>query len=281
MVHLIVDGLVNLLSGAPNPLLPAASIGPARPSTAAELPAIAVAVTIDDIGGTGLARFIRSGNVLQQHVAQVSVAIDPATFVDDLRHLRLAPLPMKQNPASLTEDFGDLDVTVVNVTALPHLPYRMTDRPAHREEFSLDAASAELTFGAAQAPGDRLEVTHWTVGWRDDIVGYRYAGLLGLEIWAGSAAQTDDLSRKVESRVAADGATLRRAGFGKLHPASLKPTENLFQQPPSGSPFAAWKQGLGFRFSFESEQGGDPTSDGVIKRIKVDTRPPRESWAVG
>lgn len=281
MVHLIVDGLANLLTGTVDPVLPAGSVGPTRPGAAADLPAISMSIAIDDVHGIGIARFVRSGDVLQQHVADIIVAIDPATFVSDLRRLRLSPLPLRQSPTALSSDFGPQDISVVNVSSATGMPYRMVDVPTRKDEFSLDPAAAELTFGVAQTQGDRLEVTHWTVGWRDAIVGYRYSGGLVLEVWAATAAQADDLSRKVETRIAGDPSAVRRAGFGKLHPAGLQPTENLVHQPPSGSPFTVWKQALSYRFSFESEEGGEPSGEGVIRRINVDTRPPREEWAVG
>ena len=51
---------------------------------------------------------------------------------------------------------------------------------------------------------------------------------------------------------------------------SLRPAENVSHVPVVGSAFPVWVQTLEYRFTFESEDGGELSSGIPIKRIDVD-----------
>jgi hypothetical protein len=141
-------------------------------------------------------------------------------------------------------------------------------------------ASAQIVFGGAQLTGEKLEVVHWTVTWRDDIVGDRYRGMLLLELWASSPSQIGTLARRLQQRLQTQLALLRQKGFVALRPASLDPAETSLYEPPSGSAFPVWRQRLSYRFVFEAEEGGELSSGVPIERIAVDVTQPQESFSV-
>ena len=60
---------------------------------------------------------------------------------------------------------------------------------------------------------------------------------------------------------------LRDKGFSSLQPQSLGPIENVLQSPGAGASFPVWRQELGYKFSFEAEEGGELSSGVPIKRI--------------
>jgi hypothetical protein len=278
---IVIDKLVEVLATQPGAVLPSTAMGARRPASAAELPAITVAVTVDDTQGTGLSRFRRAGDVVVRHVGTVVVQPTPDTFTSDLRSLRVAPLPLKKNPASTTSTLGTGDVEVRNVTtAGSPVVYTMVERPTAPTEFALDAMEARLVFGAAQTPGDVLEVVHWTVTWRDDILGDTYRGALTLDVLASQFSQTDQIIRNVQARLQTQGQLVRQKGFQRVQPTSLALAEQVLFSPVSGSPFAVWQQRLSYRFVFEHEEGGELSSGIPIKQIDVEVRQPPESFSV-
>ena len=280
MLSLVVDRCAEVLAAAPDPVLPLASLGSKRPATGADMPSVAMSLALDTPRGIGFGRFIRAGDVLAQSVDVVAVTSGPDTFSVDLRSLKIAPPPLKRNPSSAAPDFGPDDVQVRNVTDLAHpVAYRFVDRPLAKDEYLIDLDLASVVFGAPQTPGDKLELTHWTVTWRDDVLGDRYRGLLVLEVWAHSPAEVDLVARKLQSRLAGSTTLTRDKGFMLLRPADLDPAENVLYQPAGGSAFPVWKQRLTYRFVFEYEEGGALSSAGPIKRIDVDVTRPRESFA--
>jgi hypothetical protein len=281
MLSLVVDKCVEVLASQPDPVLPTANLGAKRPATGADIPAISLALTVEDSKGLGFGRFLRAGDALAQHTAILDVNATPETFSSDLRRLQITPLPLKKNPAALTPEFAAEDVQISNVTDLAHpIPYQLTTQPTHKEEYRLDVARAQVVFGAPQIAGEKLEVVHWTVTWRDDIVGDRYRGILLLELWATSVNQLNDIAHKLQQRLQHQGTLLRQKGFVALRPASLDPAETLLYEPPSGSAFPVWKQRLSYRFVFEAEEGGELSSGVPIKRIDVDVSQPQESFSV-
>src|SRR5688572_30282586 len=58
MLDLVVDRLAAALAAAPDSVLPASSIGPRRPASSAELPTLALGVTVEATRGTGLGRYV-------------------------------------------------------------------------------------------------------------------------------------------------------------------------------------------------------------------------------
>src|SRR6266545_3373810 len=118
-------------------------------------------------------------------------------------------------------------------------------------------SSTKSEFGAAQTEGEKLELTHWTVTWRDEILADRFIGSMALEIWANSFNQADGIARNLQDVLRSSRALLREKGFLKLHPFSLGPAEHLRIDPPVGSAIPVWKQKLEYRFAFEAEDGGE------------------------
>jgi hypothetical protein len=277
----VVDRCAEVLAASPDPVLPLASLGSRRPASGADVPSVAISLTVDTPRGIGLGRFIRAGDVLAQSTVVVEVHPGPDTFSDDLGSLEIAPLPLKQNPASTTADLGPDDVQVRNLTD-PSNPvaYRFVDRPTGMNEYLVDAATTRIVFGAPQTAGEKLEVTHWTVTWRDDVRGDRYRGLLTFEVWAQSASEVDGLARKLQGRLDGLSPLTREKGFSLLRPTDLDPAQNVLYQPATGTAFPVWKQRLTYRFVFEYEEGGELSSAGPIKRIDVDVARPRESFVV-
>jgi len=270
-MNLVIEKLVEVLSSSPEAVLPTNQLGSKRPSGASEVPSIAISLSLETGKFTGIGRVIRSGDGIVETTNVIEVKTPSETFSSDLKSLRLEPLPLKKNPASTEQRFTRADVQVRNVTDPVHpVDYMMADRPTKKTEYRLDVPQAQIVFGLAQTEGERLEVDHWTVTWRDEILGNRYRGSAVLEIWAGSLNQANEISGKLQQKLRSSRGTLRQKGFLQLQPASLEPVENVLHDPPSGSPFPVWKQKLGYRFVFESEQGGELSSGIPIKRIGVD-----------
>jgi hypothetical protein len=270
MMTAVIDNITVFLSSQPDPLLAAARIGDRLPSSSGDVPAVAVSLAIDGTRGSGVGSFLREGNQLVKNTSIVDIAVSAATFTSDLKTLRLSPLPVRKNPASRTVDFSQDDVNVTRITG-PGQPvaYRYADRPEAVDEFRVDAAAGRIVFGAAQPGGERLEVAHWTVSFRDDITGGRCHGLLTLEVWGGSANEASAVARKLEGKMA-DRPGLRQRGFAALSPAGLTAIENISYQPATGSAFPVWKQKLTYKFHFDSEQGGEAGSGGPILQVNVD-----------
>ena len=271
MMKSVIDKFVEVLAAPPDPILSSSSMGAKKPSGGSDIPAIAISLTIEGSRGSGLGRFIRAGDTVVQNTSIIEVNSTPETFSNDLRSLYIQPLPLKKNPASVENKFTEKDIQVRNVTDTAHpIAYRMVVEPGLKEEYKLDVPQAQIIFGKAQTAGDKLEMTHWTVTWRDEILGDRYNGMMILEIGASSFNEVDGISRRLQNKVKSNRAELRQRGFMKFQPASLEPAENILHAPPVGSPFSVWKQKLGYKFTFETEEGGELSSGIPIKRIDVD-----------
>lgn len=104
----------------------------------------------------------------------------------------------------------------------------------------------------------------------DERRGERYNGTLTLEIWANSLPEADGISRKLQSKLRSNPSDLFHRGFIRLRPANLGPVENMLHDPPAGSSFPVWKQRLGYRFVFETEEERESGGGGPITRIDVD-----------
>jgi hypothetical protein len=271
VMYAIVDGFAQLVVTPPDPVVAAGHAGGRKPAKISDLPSVVVSVTIDDQRTTGLGRVMRSGEIVTRASAIVDVAASPDTFSNDLRRLRLAPLPLRKNPASVNRRFTGDDVTVTNVTDSSHpVPYRFATQPAAADEFAVDSAQALVTFGAGQKSGDKLEVVHWTVTWRDDVEGAAYRGVVNVDVWGGTFEEATAAARKLQDRVASRPDLLRQAGFSKLHGAGLHAAEAIVETSPGGGSFQAWRQLLAYRFSFEVERPAQDSSAGPIRRIDVD-----------
>lgn len=270
-MYAIVDNFAQLVATPPDPVVSASRVGARKPSTPGDLPAMVISLTIDDQRTTGLGRAMRSGELVTRTSAIVPVSATPDTFSADLRHLRLAPLPLRKNPASIDRGFTADDVQVTNVTDAAHpAAYRFARQPTQPQEFAIDAGQARLTFGGSQTSGNKLEVVHWTVTWRDDIEGAAYRGLMNVDVWASSLGGVTTASQKLQDRLISQHALLRQLGFSKLQAAGLLAAEHVLHTPPDGSPFQVWRQPLTYRFAFEIERPAHDSSAGPIRRIDVD-----------
>ena len=270
-MHLVIDRLVEVIAGAGGISAPAGNLGSRRPSSGSDIPAVSVSLTLETEKSPAIGRFIRSGDSLAMSSSVIEVKASPDTFSAGLKSLRISPLPLRKNPSSTKREFAADDLQVRNVTdpANP-APYLMTGNPVRKDEFKLDVARAQIEFGAAQTEGEKLELTHWTVTWRDEILADRFIGSMELEIWANSFNQADGIARNLQDVLRSSRALLREKGFLKLHPFSLGPAEHLQIDPPLGSAIPVWKQKLEYRFAFEAEDGGELSGGVPIKQVNVE-----------
>ncbi|UCH93942.1 MAG: hypothetical protein JSV88_27250 [Candidatus Aminicenantes bacterium] len=270
-MNIVIDRLTEVLAASPGTVLSANSIGAKKPSNTNEIPAIVASLSIESSEGIGMGNFIRSGDTVVKSTNVIVVNSHPDTFSSNLKSLRLWPLPLKKNPSSTGKDFSENDVRLRNVTDLTQpIDYRMVDEPTQKNEYMLDVPNARVIFGESQTQGEKLEVVHWTITWRDEILGERYRGSMALEIWADNPDKATEISQKLQNKIKSDPSMLRNRGFLKFAPERLEPLENIELNPTIGSPFSVWKQKLGYKFIFEAEQGGEVSSGTIIKRIDLD-----------
>lgn len=270
-MYLVIDRLVEALTSGSNPLLSADRLGPKKPAASVEVPAVVFSLQLEQAKGAGLGRFVRAGDTIVQSTSIIQVAPSVDTFAENLKTLRIAPLPLKRNPSATTTKFGAGDISIKNVTQLDNqVPYTFTDKPAQATEYTVKTATAEIIFGAPQTPNDKLEVSHWTVTWRDEILGDTFRGQIAMEVWANSITQSREVSRRLQDKLKTDRSLLRNKGFVDLKPVSLRPAENIAHAPVVGSSFPVWIQTLEYRFTFEAEDGGELSSGIPIKRIDID-----------
>lgn len=272
-MHEVVDRFAEACAVEPGAVLARSRIGPRRPMAGGDLPAITVALTVDRVPGAGVRRLEREASTLVRSVATVVVGDASRHFDAGLQSLRLDPLPLRRNPASLAGSaWSDADVVIRNVTAATPVSYRLIDRPASVDEFALDAARGVVAFGAPQRAGDRLEVAHWTLELRDDVTCARFAGAMRLEVWGSTASDVETIARTVQARVSRGRALFRQRGFARLSSSRLDPLEQVLIPSASASPIPAWRQGLEYAFAFEARDGGAVSAGGRIQRIDVAAR---------
>jgi hypothetical protein len=270
-MHQVIDKLVEVFTTAPGLSVPAGQIGLKKPANGSELPAVSVALTLEVEKSQAPGRFIRSGDGLAKSRSVVEVNPTEGTFSPGLKSLRIAPLPLRKNPASTGRAFSENDLQISNVTnpANP-VPYRLIANPTRKDEFKLDAVQALVEFGSVQTMGERLEIVHWTVVWRDEIRCDRYIGSMALEVWANNFNQVDQVARGIHDVMRAKHALLREKGFLKLHPLGIEPADHLLLTPPAGTALPVWRQKLIYTFAFEAAEGGDLSSSIPIKQINVE-----------
>lgn len=270
-MYLVIDRLVEALTSGSDPLLSADRLGPKKPTASVEVPAVVFSLQLDQAKGAGLGRFVRAGDTIVQSTSIIQVALSVDTFTENLKTLRIAPLPLKGNPSATTTKFGAGDISVKNVTQLDNqITYTFTDKPTQANEYTVRTATAEIIFGAPQKPNDKLEVSHWTVTWRDEILGDILRGQIAMEVWANNANQSREVSRRLQDKLKVDRSLLRGKGFVDLKPLALRPAENTAHVPVVGSAFPVWIQTLEYKFTFEAEDGGELSSGIPIKRIDID-----------
>jgi hypothetical protein len=190
--------------------------------------------------------------------------VQPAAdgFSADLRTLEL-PVPVRRAPLGA----GEGDVAIANLTSGTTVVYSAVNQPGTAAEFRLDFARARVVFGAAQQAGDRLEVSHWTVSFREPLRAELLRGTLRLELWTSSATQAITLLTRLQDRCAA--ATTRTYGFIRLDAQTVEPAESLQQSSGVGGAFSAWRQCLEYAFAHEYVGGGEDSGGAAIRRIDV------------
>jgi hypothetical protein len=261
--HQITQSLAALLAATPDPVLPVARVAGLRPSLAADLPSLAVGVAIAEASAGSPPRFIREGDQLVRQRRQLVVQPAADGFSADLRTLEL-PVPVRRAPP-LSAAEGD--VAIANLTSGTAVVYSAVNQPGSAAEFRLDFARARVVFGAAQQAGDRLEVSHWTVSFREPLRAELLRGTLRLELWTSSATQATALLARLQDRCAA--ATTRTYGFIKLDAQTVEPAESLQQSSGVGGAFSAWRQRLEYAFAHEYVGGGEDSGGAAIRRIDV------------
>lgn len=270
-MYLVIDRLAEALTSGANALLTADRLGSKKPAAAIDVPAVVLEASFDTAKGAGLGRFARAGETVVSTTSIIEVQTTVDTFTPDLKTLRISPLPLKRNPSSTSENFSASDIRIRNVTNLANpIDYVLVAPPTTSSEYKVNRATAEIVFGGPQTAGEKLEVTHWTVIWRDEILGDKYSGAITIEVWENSFNLTRDLSRRLQDKLQTERALLRAKGFLKLRPLSLGAIMNVVQPVTIGSAFTAWKQTLVYGFAFEAEDGGELSSGIPIKRIDVE-----------
>lgn len=275
-MYQVIDKFAEVAVSVPDPVLPIGKVGWMRPAGSGDLPLLVLSASVSDSRNIGLNRFIRSGDAMVQSTSVVPVRASEDTFSPSHQRLRLAPLPLRRSPESITEEFSEKDVQITNVTSQNNpVPYHFTTNPTRSDEYRIDPIRAEVIFGLPQKEGDLLQVNHWTVSWHNEILGLRASGEVIAEVWADRLAKADEISRKLQRRIYKDVGLLREKGFLKLAPGSVGPVERSLYSPPAVSGFQVWKQTLTYRFTFELEEGGEVSSGIPIKRIDVNMRGPQ------
>jgi hypothetical protein len=270
MINLLIERLVQVLSGAPQPSSSIKTLGLRTPVSRADIPAITISATFDHPKGRGLGSFIRAGNSIVQNRILINFNEPTSTGATNLKSIRIWPLPLRKNPNSNQSGFTEQDIQIKNITDPSRTTeYHLIDRPVDSNEFAINSSTGEVTFGKSQNANDRLEIVYWTVTWRDDITAERFSGTMGLEIWAADASEADTLFKWLDSKVSKNGMDLRQKGFMVFLPRQLEPSQSLQHQPAFGAAFPVWKQKVGYHFVFEGEEGGEISSGAPIGRVDV------------
>ncbi len=275
-MYQVIDKFAEVAVSPPDPVLPAGKVGWMRPSGSGDLPLLTLSVSVSDSRNIGLNRFIRSGDAVVQNTSVVTVRASEDTFSSSLQRLRLAPLPLRKSPETITEELSERDVQITNVSNQSNpVPYHLRTSPTRSDEYRIDPIRAEVIFGLPQKEGDLLQASHWTVSWHNEILGLRASGEVIAEVWADSFTKADEISRKLQRRIYKEVGLLREKGFLRLAPGTVGPVERSLYSPPAVSAFQVWKQTLIYRFAFEIEEGGEVSSGVPIKRIDVNMRGPQ------
>jgi hypothetical protein len=158
-MYLVIDRLVEALTSGSGPILSADRLGPKKPAASGEVPAFVLSLKLDQSKGAGLGRFVRAGDSIVQSTNIIEVAPSLDTFSQNLKFLRIAPLPLKKNPSSTTTAFSGSDLQIKNVTQQNNqINYTFTDKPIQATDYTVKTATAEVVFGSPQTIGDKLEV---------------------------------------------------------------------------------------------------------------------------
>lgn len=272
MMQKVIDQFINIFSMEPDALLTETHLGTIRPPSASELPFVTMSLRLDNTPGAGLRNVLRSGELPGKLTNIVEVKASPDTFSQDLNKLKLLP-PVRKNPNSTKREWTESDVEVIEVSGAP-VRYTVSNKPQGKTEYRIDPFRAEISFGQPQTPGDKLQVSFWTITWRDDIEVSRFSGTVMFEISAENLNQLQTLSKELQSTLHPLRGKWRTAGFSKLRALSLDPAERILYQPPAASAFPLWKQLLGYQFVFEMIEEPQISSGIPIRTVDVDLEEP-------
>jgi hypothetical protein len=270
-VNRIVERLAQFLSMPPDPALGAGRVGARQPATSGDLPALVISLQIDDVKGIGLGRFVREGHTPTRSTSLIEVAAaEEDKFLPGLKTLRISPLPIIRNPDATTPSFSQQDISIRNLTD-PNNPrmYQMVDSPSRADEFGVFPSRGEVAFGQPQIQGDRLELMHWTLTWRDDIRADRFSGVVTLEAWSSTFNDLEGVVQRTLAKLRALPDPLRRKGFLRMLSAGLAPATQMRWEPAVGTTMVVYRQAMEFRFTAEIEAGGEISAGGRIRRIDV------------
>jgi hypothetical protein len=266
----IVERLAEFLSTPPDPAVGSAAVGARQPATSGDLPAIVIALRIEDVKGIGLGGFVREGHTPVKSTSSIEVSVAEETFSPGLQTLRISPLPLIRNPASSDGSFSHQDIQIRNITNLANpQEYQLSNNPTRADQFRVYPSRGEIVFGQAQTAGNRLELVHWTLTWREDIRADRFSGLVTLEAWASSFNELNGIVHRSLAKLRGSPEALRQKGFQRFLPAGLSPASQTRWELAVGTAVLVCRQVMEFRFTVEIEQGGEISSGGIIRRIDV------------
>ena len=88
--------------------------------------------------------------------------------------------------------------------------------PVPRSLERLQATTGIIGFGSPQTIGHELEVSHWTMTWREDVIAERYRGEMTLIVWGNDYSGVADIARQTAGRLAGSRELLKTAGFDSM-----------------------------------------------------------------
>ena len=269
-MKIVLDRLALVLASEPA-VVSQGSVSTMQPALGSDMPSCTVGLDLLEDRGRGLGRIVRAGHGITRNLQVVSVqasgSFETSSFDPDLVRFKLWPLPIRRNPDTSRGPIGPHDVSVTNMTT--GVPYSYASAPSGPSEFDLDPEAGILRFGAPQVPGHQLEIEHWMVAWREDIQAERYQGEMILNVWGADFATVEDISGRVMERLQRSHRLLKTYGFDSLSGSYLGFAQSDVFNPLAGSSFSRWRQEFRYRFSFDTELGGESSSGGVIRRIDV------------
>lgn len=266
-----LDAVSGYLGRALAPSAPA-SIGGAEPDGPAQLPAVTLSlagVTSPHPGVGATPRAPATGALATSAV--IDLAAPWIDFPDGRAMLLLEGGTVVQLPHGAIVDtdgeqalpFEPKDLTVTRtIPDLPTVTYVVVDKPPakDRPELRADPVTGRLTFGAALTAPGKIEARYFVGAW--EVRSERFAGDLRIDAFAGDAAATEQLSRRIELALGRDRlaaiAGLRRlsqTGWGPLGPAVGLPSARC--------------RSLAYRFEYEREEPVVLQSGGPIGRVTV------------
>jgi hypothetical protein len=124
MLSLVVDRCAEILAATPDPVLPLASLGSRRPSTGADVPAVAMSVAVDTPQGIGFGRLVRPDDVLGDRYRGLLVLELWAQSASDVDSLSRKVQSRLAGPTSLTREKGFMLVRPADLDPAENVLYQ-------------------------------------------------------------------------------------------------------------------------------------------------------------